>query len=199
MRRAKVGDIYCAKLFNGYKLFQFAYRIPKRGDYIRVFPGMYESVPDDIAPIVNGSHSYIISMGPWNILRSSVFRHLGTLPVPKEYPFPKFMMKFWKDQKDNIFCFWFTPMLGVYEFEDRSIRSFNASSLDEVPAEYRETKLLNGYVTPEWFLYLLDYNFDLNDVKRYWPQTVLADQWKAKLDEYTAIIEATSDLRKVKE
>ena len=34
MRRAKLGDVYCVKLPNGYKLYQWAYSIPQKGDYM---------------------------------------------------------------------------------------------------------------------------------------------------------------------
>ena len=40
MRRAKLGDVYCIKVPNGYKIYQWAYSSKKRGDYIRVFDGL---------------------------------------------------------------------------------------------------------------------------------------------------------------
>ena len=61
MRRAKLGDVYYFKVPNGYKVVQWAYSIPKDGDYLRVFNGLYKSVPDDITSIVGNPHSYINS------------------------------------------------------------------------------------------------------------------------------------------
>ncbi|MBR6646576.1 MAG: hypothetical protein IKL09_03575 [Clostridia bacterium] len=60
MKRAKVGDVYYVKVPNGYKIYQWAYSIPKQGDYIRVFEGLYADVPNEIEEIVQGPHSYII-------------------------------------------------------------------------------------------------------------------------------------------
>ena len=46
MRRAKLGDVFAVKVPNGYKIVQWAYRIEKFGNYIRVFDGLYDTLPD---------------------------------------------------------------------------------------------------------------------------------------------------------
>ena len=61
--------------------------------------------------------------------------------------------------------------------------------MKDLPEEYRDIKLLNSYVTPIWLVYLFDCDFDLNDVNRFWPQTVFGDSWEAKMDEYTVLFE----------
>lgn len=64
MRRSKLGDVYATKLPNGYKIYQRAYDIPRRGDFVRVFDGLYESIPANVEEIVRGPHSYIVDFFP---------------------------------------------------------------------------------------------------------------------------------------
>ena len=80
MRRRKIGDLYCAKVPGGYKLFQFSYRIPKDGSYFRVFGGLYDKIPEDLTSIVEGPHSYIISIGT-GFFKSSMVSFLSNFPV----------------------------------------------------------------------------------------------------------------------
>lgn len=187
MRRRKIGDLYCAKVPGGYKLFQFAYRIPKDGSYFRVFGGLYEKIPEDLTSIVEGPHSYIISIGT-GFFKSRMVSFLSNFPVPEKYPYPKFRLKFWMNQWGEIFCIWLTP-------NDKSATgslnklSFDVTAMKDLPEEYREIKLLSSYVTPIWLVYLFDCDFDLNDLNRFWPQTVFGDSWESKMEEYTKLFE----------
>lgn len=187
MRRRKIGDLYCAKVPGGYKLFQFSYRIPKDGSYFRVFGGLYDKIPEDLTSIVEGPHSYIISIGT-GFFKSSMVSFLSNFPVPEKYPYPQFRVRFWRNQWGEIFSFWLHPtnkeVTGSWD-----ILSFDGASMKDLPEEYRDIKLLNSYVTPIWLVYLFDCDFDLNDVNRFWPQTVFGDSWEAKMDEYTVLFE----------
>ena len=61
MKRSKLGDVFAINLPNGYKLFQRAYDIPRTGRFIRVFDGLFPDIPNSVAEIVAGPHSYIIN------------------------------------------------------------------------------------------------------------------------------------------
>ena len=60
MKRTKIGDVYAIKLMNGYKLYQWAYTIPRKGKFMRVFDGLFDNIPNNIEDLVNNPHSYII-------------------------------------------------------------------------------------------------------------------------------------------
>ena len=92
MKRARLGDVYYIKVPNGNKLYQWAYSIPRKGDFIRVFDGLYSSIPDNLLDIVAGSHSYIISFDTKRAYRVGLAQLLGNFPVPEEYPFPDFKL-----------------------------------------------------------------------------------------------------------
>ena len=189
MQRAKLGDVYYIKLPNGYKLYQWAYRIPKWGDYIRVFEGLYDAIPDDVSAIVAGPHSYVIGFFASRAYRIGLAQLIGNYPVPEEYPFPDFRLKFWMNQNQEIISIWITPN-GNHPIVGSNIMHFPVSSMCELPEEYRNLKLLSSVVTPDWLLYLFDYNFNLSDLRRYYPEVVLGEKWKDKLSEYRKMVDS---------
>lgn len=189
MRRGKIGDVYSIKLPNGYKLYQWAYRIPKWGDYIRVFEGLYDAVPEDVASIAAGPHSYIIGFFASRAYRIGLAQLLGNYPVPEEYPFPEFRLTFWMNQNQEIFSIWVTPN-GNHPVVGSDIMNFPVSSMNELPEAYRNLKLLSSVVTPDWLLFLFDNNFNLHDLRRFYPRAVLGDGWQDKISEYKQIIDS---------
>lgn len=185
MRRIKLGDVFCIKVPNGYKLFQWAYDIPRKGQFIRVFPGLVDSIPDNIEDLVNGEHSYIIAVRIRRLYKIGLAEFLVNYPVPEKYPFPAYQIEACADQTGQVYRIWFlnsTPNVPSGLF------GFSASSMEELPPEYQGIKLLNGYLSPALLLYLFDYDFDLEDLTRFFPQNVLGDKWKEKLDEYIRIV-----------
>lgn len=183
MRRAKLGDVYCIKLSNGYKLFQWAYRIPRRGDYIRVFDGLYDTIPEDIEDIVKGPHSYIVCFFASRAYRIGLAQFIANYPIPKAYPFPDFGIQFWMNQTEEIISIWVMPN-SIEITGSKNIMNFPVSSMEELPTEYQNLKLLNATPSPAWLLYLFDYNFNLSDLRRFWPQTVLGTAGEKQLDVY---------------
>ena len=92
MKRAKLGDLYCMKVPNGYKIYQWAYQIPNDGSYIRVFPHLYEKIPDNLSGIVGSEHSYIIGFAAAKAYRKNLSELLGNFAVPLQYPFPQYSL-----------------------------------------------------------------------------------------------------------
>lgn len=186
MRRIKIGDVFFIKLTNGYKLFQWAYDIPKKGQFLRVFPGLFDFVPDNIEDLVDEEHSYIIAARIRRLYRIGLAQFLVNYPVPEKYPFPQYSMEACVDQTGKIYRILFlktNPNGPAAQF------GFDASCMEELPPEYQGIKLLNGYLSPALLFYLFDYDFNLDDLTRFWPQNVLGNAWKEKLDEYIRIID----------
>lgn len=196
MRRIRLGDVFCIKLTNGYKLLQWAYDIPRRGLFMRVFPGLFDSIPENIEGIVRGEHSYIISARIRRMYRIGLVEFLANYPVPDKYPFPRYNLEICMDQNGKVYEILFletNPNVSAGQF------GFDASSMKELPPEYQEIKLLNGYFSPAFMFYLFDYDFDLKDLSRFRPQNVLGDTWKEKLDEYIRIVETAETNAKEKQ
>lgn len=186
MRRIKIGDVFYIKVSNGYKLFQWAYDIPKKGQFIRVFPGLYDSIPDNIEDLVSEEHSYIIAARIRHLHRIGLATHLAHYAVPEEYPFPPYDLEPCIDQRGEVYRILFLktkPNGPAAQF------GIAASSMEELPDEYKNIKLLNGYVTPAVLLYLFDYDFDLNNLARFRPRYVLGEKCREKLEEYLQIVE----------
>lgn len=180
MRKAKLGDVYYIKVPNGYKLYQWAYSIPKRGDYIRVFDGLYASIPDNLKEIVLSQHSYIIAFYASRAYRNGFAHFLGSFPVPENYPFPKYQIRFSIDQNrkvDQIHVMNSDGKRDVWQW-------FDVRSVDKLPEAYRNTTLLNSCVTPNWLLYLFDNGFDLKHPERFF----LDDDPDTQLQKYNDII-----------
>lgn len=181
MRRARLGDVYCIKVPNGYKLYQWAYRIPRKGDFIRVFSGLYDTIPSNIEEIILSPHSYIISFYASRAYRIGLASFLGNYEVPCEYPFPKYQISFdinWRLQKvEGIHVMNSDDNWDVWKW-------YYVSSMKELPEEFQNVTLLNGVLTPNWLLYLFDNGFDLQHIERYHP----GPNPSASLQKYTDII-----------
>mgnify|MGYP000776723538 CR=1 FL=1 len=151
MKRAKLGDLYCMKVPNGYKLYQWAYHIPKVGDYIRVFPHLYNEIPDNLEEIVDSEHSYIIGFAAGKAYRKKLASLLGNFPVPEKYPFPKYSLTSVMGSRmcvqENSTLKWLTDFVDGYK---------------ELPKEFRGVKMISGSLTPDWLMYLFDTDFDLS-------------------------------------
>lgn len=160
MKRAKLGDLYCMKVPNGYKLYQWAYHIPKDGNYIRVFPHLYNEIPNNLEEIVDSEHSYIVGFAAGKAYRKKLASLLGNFPVPEKYPFPEYMLGF---------NFVGTKIRVLTSIGVRSLCDY-VDDIDELPAEYRDVKLLNSSFTPDWLMYLFDVDFDLSDWRKMWPR-----------------------------
>ena len=174
MRRAKLGDVYCIEVPNGYKLFQWAYKIPKRGEFMRVFDGLYKTIPNDIEAIVKSQHSYIIAFYIQRAYRIGLAQFLGNYAVPEEYPFPKYQINFSVDSNhklDAVHVMNSDGKFGVSKWHE-------VGSMDELPEPYRDVTLLSSYLTPNWLLYLFDKGFDLKHPERYFPGQDIEEKLK---------------------
>jgi len=193
MRRIKIGDVFFVKVTNGYKLFQWAYDISKKGEFIRVFPGLHKTIPENIGDLVNGEHSYIIAARIRRLYKIGLAEFIANYPVPERYPFPPYNLEACIDQNGKVYRILLmktNPNSPTAQF------GFEASSMQDLPAEYQNIRLLNGYYSPALLLYLFDYNFDLNELARFWPRNVLGENFKEKLDEYVQIVEAAEAKKK---
>lgn len=164
MRRVKIGDVYYIKVPNGYKIFQYAYDIPRKGRYIRVFDGLYQEIPKNLSDIVHSQHSYIISLYITKACRIGLAVFLDNIPVPSEYPFPRYQLNFLINyrlqQVEQIHVMSADATTSVWQW-------FDVDSIDKLPQEYRNTTLLNSHVSPDWLLYLFDVGFDLKHIERF--------------------------------
>lgn len=163
MRRAKLGDVYYVKLINGYKIFQWAYKIPKKGNYIRVFDGLYEAVPENIEEIVAGDHSYITDLYATRAYRIGLIYFLGNYPVPEKYPFPQYSIRF--DERNG----------RIYRIRVRNENNvfedcwYDVGSIKELPEKFQNVKLLSSCLHPAWLFYLFDIGFDLSAPVGFYP------------------------------
>lgn len=186
MKRARMGDVYTIKVPNGYKIFQWAYSIPRKGDYIRVFDGIYETIPCNIPEIVDGPHGFIISFDIKRAYRVGLAQMLGNFPVPDEYPFPDYMLALHPGGKRKI---------GAIAVDSTSSTSqpsiagqwFRVSRIQDLPPQFQNINLLNSRLSPSWLLYLFDIGFTLYDLDSFFPGGP-GENGNAKLQKYTDIV-----------
>lgn len=157
MRRVKLGDVFSIKVPNGYKLFQWAYRIPKQGDFIRVFKGLYKSIPKNIQEIVESEHSYVMNLEVSRYYRTGLSEFIDNFDIPQKFSFPKYQIFFYVEggKVHGI-----DVMSSTLPCEINKI--FDVSCMEELPEPYRCSYLLNGYFTPNIVLYLFDKGFDFS-------------------------------------
>ena len=164
MKRPKLGDVYYIKVPNGIKLYQWSYSIPRKGDYIRVFAGLYKDIPHNIDQIVDSQHSYIISFYAARAYRVGISRLVGNYPVPPQFPFPKYQIRFSYNQRTH-------QVEGIHIMNSDGSRDiwkwFYVTSMSDLPDEFRDTTLLSSVIPPAWLLYLFDNGFDLSHPERF--------------------------------
>lgn len=183
MKRARIGDVYYVKVPNGYKLYQWAYYIPRKGDYIRVFDGLYATIPENLSEIVAGPHSYIISFDTKRAYRIGLARMLGNFPVPDEYPFPDFKIAIYPNGSGGVAWIQLLSTCGVRADD----QWFRVSRIQDLPLKYQNVTLLNHYLTPNWLLYLFDIDFNLCNLERLFLGR-LGESGEVKLQKYTDIV-----------
>lgn len=183
MKRPQIGDVYYTKVPNGYKLYQWAYSIPRKGEYIRVFPGLYETLPSQIDKVVTGPHSYIISFHIRRAYRIGLANKIENCPVPNQYPFPKYSIWLKQNMRGTI------DEMELRHTDDsiRTCYRFSGSSMIDLPKEFQSISLLHHNVTPNWLLYLFDIDFDLSDPEKFFPGAPGTD-YELRLKEYTDIV-----------
>ncbi len=163
MRRVKLGDVFSVKVPNGYKLVQWAYRIPRKGDFVRVFKGLYKSVPNNLQEIVESEHSYVISMEVSRYYRTGLSEFIGNFEIPEKYTFPKYQISFYGSggiiSKIKV-------MSSTLPCEVR--KTFDVSCMKDLPEPYRCSNLFNGYFTPHIVLHLFNNGFDFDHLERYY-------------------------------
>lgn len=167
MKRPKIGDLYYVEVPNGYKLYQWAYTIPRWGDYIRVFDGLYSELPNNIDQIAAGPHSYILPFATKRLYRIGIAKLIGNYPVPEEYPFPEHHVHFdFHPESKKIIGM---DVSGVFSIRDGNWGYYEVNQMKDLPCKYQNIKLINSRIGPEWLLYLFDVDFNLSFPERFSP------------------------------
>lgn len=182
MKRTKLGDVYYVETEKGYKLYQWAYYLEKRGEFIRVFPGLYQSVPDNIEEIVKADHSYIIDFSAPKAYRKGFAILIGNYPVPEEYPLPKYTIMY------NTNDLYGRPMsTGLWEVDAYPpVRGsdfytyYGDASGKCLPERFRDLKFIKGSVDPIWMVYLFEVGFDRDHMDLFWPGKTGLDKYVDK-------------------
>lgn len=170
MKRAAIGDLYCMKVPNGYKLYQWAYSIQGFGYYIRVFHGLYSEIPSDLESVVNSEHDYIIGFAAGKAYRLKLAELLGNFPVPVKYPVPEFSIGVSFDGRK----------ICAEEFPSGQRVSRYVHQRRFLPPKYRKINMLKCSVTPDYLMFLFDTGFDLSNWKVF---TAYSD-----IEKYTNIV-----------
>lgn len=185
MRRAKLGDVYAMHLPNGFKLFQWAYRVPKQGTYIRVFDGLYKTIPANIEQIVQGEHTYIIGFHISRAYRIGLVEFVENLPVPEKYQHPMHTIEFWTYELTEHFGVWIRPSCFDTSENRHKIYSFDdLNSITDLPEEFRNVKWMDCFISPDLLMFLFDYDFTFDNPRRHCPSYVLGEKAEEVLDGY---------------
>lgn len=158
MKRSKLGDVFAIKLPNGYKLFQRAYDIPRAGRFIRVFDGLFPDIPNNVAEIVAGPHSYILHFDTMKAYRCGLAQLVGNYQVPGAYPFPEYMFKFSKNADGK------TLRIAVVTTDVTDLHVFNVKNWAEIPEEFQDLSLLWPVFSVAKVLYMFDTNWSPSQI-----------------------------------
>ena len=199
MRRGKLGDVYAMHLPNGIKIIQWAYTIPKYGHYVRVFDGLYETVPENINQIVHGDHSYIIAFSANVAYRIGLVEFLENISVPEKYPRPMYSLEF------HCYGRLYEFDVTIVEFFDPTSKKCterytfeNLTSIDQLPDRFRNVKTVAGFCSASLIMYLFDYNFTLERPRYLWPYKILGEKADEILNGYQERIDRLREADKAR-
>ena len=163
MKRTKIGDVYAFKSERGYRILQWAYNIEKMVKYVRVFPNFYQEIPEDIEKIVSSECAYIIGFPITRLYRTGLLELIYSAPIDTIPPFPKYDINYNSYGEEGRYY--------VCEFEcHQHFEAFDGYPDGRgLPEKYKNLKLVNGYVDPTWFIYLLTSDFDLQHWDLFYP------------------------------
>ncbi len=195
MRRSKLGDVYAVKVSKGYRLIQYAFHHPRYGQYIRVFDGVYASVPKKVDDVVSESHSYMITFKCCTLYCIGLAERIGNYPVPEKCGDQDYRIRFWFNQKGELFSIWIMD-IRAYDAPTKRTFTFEVHSIADLPEEYRNVTLVNSIPSVPFMLYLLDCNFSLDDPIKMEPHLSLGQDYKEKLKIYDEIVAKAREMHK---
>lgn len=174
MKRAKLGDVFAFKAERGYRIIQWAYHIPKKGRFLKIFPGFYDEKPSNLIEILNGDCLYIVNFYLPFLLSKNILDFWGNYQECILEPFPKLMIEFRKYVGDQILYRISNSLIA----QDSETYIGNSSG-DGIPKKYNHVRLLNLNPCPMSFLHMLSSDFDLKHFDYFWP----TDEEKNRLKE----------------
>ena len=189
MRRIQLGDVFYTKVPRGYKLYQYAYKPSKYGTYIRVFPGLYDTIPENIAEIVKAPHSYISYFVISRAYRIGLAVYLGNYPVPEEYPLPNYEICFQvNNHTKKVDAINVMKSSNAAPDCERFDQTFYVERFDQLPKAY-QTTLLNGGSNPCVLMHMFNVDFDLEHPEREYIDTNRKEMLLQYLAEVNQLLE----------
>ena len=154
MKRAKLGDIFAFKTDAGFRIIILAYRVEKFGYFVRVLPGYYDAIPDNVLELAKGECSFIISTHINKLCSNGLLHYIGNLNTDSIPPMPDYDIDYtsYGDTGEFEVCEFSCPQ-NSFDFKGKP----DGTGL---PRRFKKLNLINGSVDPIWFIYLLVVGFD---------------------------------------
>ena len=163
MKRYRVGDVFAFKTANGYRIILWAYTIDKFGDFVRVLPGFYDTIPSDALDIATGTCSFIIQVSIKTMCKKNLLTYIGSVDNSLIPEMPKYQIEY-SDYGNygrfNVSEFGRAQNFSVYE---------GAPDGSCLPKHFQEVNLVNGSVGIYWFIYLITEGFDNKHWNLFYP------------------------------
>ncbi len=146
--------MFAFKTVNGYRIILWAYSIDKFGDYVRVVPGFYDDIPENVLDIAVGNCSFIIQIPIKTMLKTKLLTYIDSV---NKFSIPE--MPCYQIEYSDYGSY------GQFEVSEfgRTQNSCIYEGLPDgsgLPEQFKEIKLVNGAVGIYWFIYLITEGFD---------------------------------------
>ena len=173
MKRYKTGDVFVFKTENGYRIILWAYSIDKVGDFVRVIPGFYNDIPNNVLEIASGNCSFIIQISI-KTMAKKLLTYVGSINESLIPEMPKYQISysdFGSYGRFNVSEFGKAQNFCIYEgLPDGSA----------LPNDVRDINLVNGAVGIYWFIYLITEGFDTKHWNLFYPGEKKHDIYEKK-------------------
>jgi len=88
MKSIQLGDVFEIPAPSGKEIFQYVHQHKTIGELIRILPGLYETTPENIDPIVNQKELYFVHFPLKAAYRRGIVDCLGNFDIPQSVSIP---------------------------------------------------------------------------------------------------------------
>lgn len=127
MTKIKIGDVFKINTPNGEAYLQYVHEDETIGELVRILPGVYEKLPENLNEIVAGKEAYLLHCPLKPAIRHKIIEAISNYDISQDFKIPqKFRTEITDDEGNLIgwcivdYVTWYNDV--VYELTEEQIQ-----------------------------------------------------------------------------
>lgn len=127
MTKIKIGDVFKINTPNGEAYLQYVHEDETIGELVRILPGVYEKLPENLNEIVVGKEAYLLHCPLKPAIRHKIIEAISNYDISQDFKIPqKFRTEITDDEGNLIgwcivdYVTWYNDV--VYELTEEQIQ-----------------------------------------------------------------------------